>query len=141
MITEMKKTARVRSAIIVPALLIAAMLISACDSPQPRLPTVYTYNPGAAFTINVAHDNPRSVLRCAVVFEVLDASAAEEMVNYNFMIRNAVLVVMGSLTMEELTTEKNIPEIAQRMVDLVNEALGGNVPLVVGAYFTEFIFS
>jgi flagellar basal body-associated protein FliL len=83
----------------------------------------------------------RRVVKCAVMFEVIDDKAGIELTEHNSTIRNAILVVLGGLTLEELTTDKDLNEISQRIVNQVNEAVGSRVNLIVGAYFTEFKLS
>ena len=134
----MKKLKHIRPTLLVPAILILAFLFSACAAEVPRLPAPYTYNPGAAFTTNVNDDDPRRLVKCAVVFEVIDATAIEDLAPYNFVIRNAVITVLSGLTVEDLTTNRDLQEISQKLVDKVNESIYGQINLIVGAYFTEF---
>jgi len=120
------------------AVLAGMFLLAACDSPPPRVLPVHVFNPGVTFTTNFNHDDPRRQIRCAVVFEVLDEAAIEDLDSLNFIVRNAVLVVLGELTMEELTIDRDLDGIAERIVDRVNEDLGLPMNLVLRAYFTEF---
>ena len=120
------------------AVLAGIFLLAACDSPPPRVLPVHVFNPGVTFTTNFNHDDPRRQIRCAVVFEVLDEAAIEDLDSLNFIVRNAVLVVLGELTMEELTIDRDLDGIAERIVDRVNEDLGLPMNLVLRAYFTEF---
>jgi len=138
----MKKVTPTRSVVFVSAVLIIMFFLSACGGQEEsRLPTIYTYNPGAVFTTNIRDDDPRKMVKCAVIFEVIDEAAATDLVAYNSVIRNAVLVVLGDLTTDDLTKHKDLQEISQRLVDKVNEALAGRVNIVTGAYFTEFALS
>jgi len=125
------------------SIVLLALFLSACGSEEPpqRLPSRYVFNPGAVFATNINHDDPRRVLRCAVMLEVIDEQASIELVSFDDTIRNAILVVLGELTMAEVTTDKNLDAIAARIVAQVNEALGGHIPLVVGASFTEFVLT
>jgi len=137
----MMKKAKARLALLIPIILILAFVLSACDSQDPRLATVYTYNPGAAFSTNINDDDPRRSVRVVVVFEVIDEAAVTELTAHNFIIRDSVLRVLGSLTMAEVTTNKDLDRISLSLVEGVNEALGGRVDLIIGAYFTEFSLS
>ena len=137
----MKKITHFRLALLVPAILAIALLLSACTKQAPRLTTPFTFSPGAAFTANIKNEDPRKLLKCAIVFSVVDEAATTELTAYTFIIRNAVLVVLGELTETELTTNRNIEDIAQRLVDKVNEVVPSSFPLIVGAYFTDFVFS
>ena len=137
----MKKVTPVRSALFVPAVLIIALLLSACNKEVARLPETFTYNPGASFTANINNEDSRRLVKCAVMFEVIDEAATTELASHNFVIRNAVLMVLGELTVEELTVNRDLKDISQRLVDQINGALKSNIPLIVGAYFTEFTFS
>ena len=137
----MKKLMTVRAALFIPALLIVSILLSACNQEAPRLPAVYSHNPGPLFQTNLNDEDHRRVIRCAVMFEVIDERAQEELSGRNFVVRNAVLSVLGELTMDEVTQNKDLEEISERLVERVNEAIGSYIPLVVGAYFTEFAVS
>ena len=128
----------IKPTLLLAAILVIAFLFSACTAEAPRLPTVFTYNPGSAFTTNVNDDDPRRLIKCAVVFEVIDEAASEDLVAFNFKIRNAVITVLSGLTVDDLTTNRDLQAISQQLVDKVNEAIYGQVNLVVGAYFTEF---
>lgn len=137
----MKKATRTRSFLVVPAILTIALLLSACSSEEARLPAAYSYSPGASFATNINDEDIRRVVRCTVVFEVIDEEATIDLVDYNFIIRDAVLKVLGELTMEELTVDKDLDEIAQRLVDRTNEAIDSKIDFIIGAYFTEFSLS
>jgi len=139
----MKKVMKILSVLLVCSVLIFAMLTSACNNTQqlPRLATPYTYNPGAGFQTNIKDEDPRRTIRCSVIFEVIDEDAVTELADHNFVIRNAVLIVLGELTREELTVNRDLQEISQRLVDQVNDAIRSNINLVVGAYFTEFVLT
>ena len=131
-------------ALILSSVIFLTLFLTACDGddePTQRLPTRHIFNPGAVFATNINHDDPRRVLRCAVIFEVFDELAAEELVYFTDTIRNAVLMVMGELTIYEVTTEKNLEDIAARIVERTNAAIGNNFDLIVGASFTEFVLT
>jgi len=139
----MKKITPVRLVFFVPAVLIVVLILSACGGTEaaPRVPSTYIFNPGAVFTTNINDDDPRRVIRCSIIFEVVDEAAIEELAGYNAAIRNAVLIVLGQLTMEEVTTGKDLQEISQRLVEQVNDAIYSYIDLVIGAYFTEFVLA
>ena len=123
------------------ALVLIILLLAACGGSDARVPKVYTYSPGAAFSTNINGTEPRRVLKCVVQFEVIDEAAITELEGLNFIVRNAVITELGKLTEVELTTEKDLPGISQRLVDCVNEAITSNINLVVRAYFTDFLLS
>ena len=137
----MKKVSRVRSVLFFSVVLIIAILLSACNKQEARLPTTYIHNPGAAFSANINDEDTRRVLKCAVIFEVIDEAAATELTNYNYVVRNAVLMVLGELTIDELTINKDMQDISQRLISQVNLSVQSKVDLVIGAYFTEFVLS
>ena len=137
----MRKTTPVRSVMLISAVLLFAMLLSACAEQATRLPATHVYSPGAVFSTNINDTDVRRVLRCAIIFEVIDEAATEELVEFNHAIRNAVLVVLSGLTVEELTTNKDLNAIAEMLVEQVNEVIPSHVNLVVGAYFTDIVLS
>ena len=139
----MRKISTIKLILILSSVIMLTLLLTSCgsDTPAQRLPDRHVFNPGAVFATNINHDDPRSVLRCAIMFEVLDERAGEELLNFADTIRNAVLTVMGELTMAEVTTEKNLDDIASRIVERVNAAIGGPYTLIIGASFTEFVLT
>jgi flagellar basal body-associated protein FliL len=136
-----KRLNRNRILSLVFALLLIASLLSACNKTDPRVPKVYTYSPGAAFSTNINDPEPRRVLKCVVLFEVIDEDAVTELTDLNFIIRNACIAELSSLTLEELTINRNIDDVSQRLVDCVNAVIPSNINLVVRAYFTDFLLS
>jgi len=137
-VVTVKKKLLTRLAPVISIVLLALFLISACDSAPPRIPVTHTFSPGPAFSTNFNDEDPRRQVRCVVIFEVIDEAAIAEVEANVFVVRNAVLSVLGELTMPEITTERNFDDISQRLVERVNEDLGSNIDLVVRAYFTEF---
>ena len=133
----MKKTTLRKVALILSIIIIASFILSACDSPDPRIPTKYFFNPGGPFTTNVNDDDPRRQIRCSIVFEVVDEAAIEELTEINFIVRNSVLQVLGELTIPEITKERDLDEIIERLVERVNEDINSNINLIVWAYFTD----
>ena len=123
------------------AIILSTALLASCSGKDPRVPKVYTYSPGPAFSTNINDPDPRRVLKCVVSFEVIDEAAVDELTELNFIIRNACIAELSSLTMEELTTNRNLDNVSQRLVDSVNEVVPSNINLVVRAYFTDFLLS
>jgi len=134
----MKKTIFKRLAIVIPVILIAVFLISACDSPEPRIPAAHYFTPGGQFQTNVNDEDPRRQIRCTIVFEVVDEQAIVELEDVTFKVRNSVLSVLGELTIPEITTHRDLDAISQRLVDRINEDLPSSYELFLRAYFTDF---
>lgn len=134
-----------RVSVIILALLIACSVVACGEDDPPRVEPVITYSPGAVFSTNFNHDDPRRQIKCAIMFEVLDEEAVLELEAVNYRVRNAVLSVLSELTMDELTTNRNQDAIAARIVERVNYEVGASIGrsddiihLVISAYFTEF---
>jgi len=134
----MKKTTISKVFLVISIVLIASFLLSACDSPDPRIPVKYTFTPGGPFSTNVNDEDPRRQVRCTIVLEVIDEAAIEELEEYTFIIRNSILSVLGELTIPEITTGRNLENIAERLVERINEDINSHYDLVIGAYFTDF---
>ena len=134
----MRKKALNKLALVVSILLIAMFLISACDSPEPRIPAAHYFSPGASFQTNVTDRDPRRQIRCSVVFEVVDEQAIVELDEVTFKVRNSVLAVLGELTTDEIMEDRNLEAIAQKLVDRINEDIPSSIPLFVRAFFTDF---
>jgi len=136
----MFKAKSVRIISLILAVLSTALLLSACKKEaEPRVSTTYTFDPGTMFLTNINDEDPRRVVKCSVIFEVIDPAARMELSEQNHAIRDAVLVVLGELTLEELTKGRDLQDISQRMVNKVNEQINSVEDLVIGAYFTEFV--
>ena len=140
----MKKATLSKIAVVILIVFIAVFVISACDSPPPRIAHAYYYSPGGPFQTNITafdrddNPDPRRQLRISIVFEVIDEAAIEELGEVNFIVRNAVLQVMGELTMEEITVYRNLDDLIERFVERINEDIQSNIDMVVWGYFTEF---
>ena len=140
----MKKATLRKVALILSIIFIATFILSACDSPPPRITPAFYFNPGGPFQTNITtfdrdeNPDPRRQLRCSIIFQVVDESAIEELGEVNFIVRNSVLQVLGSLTMEEITVRRDLDEIIQRLVDQINEDISSSIDLVIWGYFTDF---
>jgi len=140
----MNKATIRKIAIVVSIVLIAGFVISACDAPPPRITPAYYFSPGGPFQTNITafdrddNPDPRRQLRCSIVFEVIDEAAIDELMEINFIVRNAVLQVMGELTMDDVTIHRDLDGLIQRMVDRINEDIDSHVDLVLWGYFTDF---
>ena len=134
----MKKSTLGKLALVLSIVLMATIVLAACDSPEPRVPTKYFFNPGGPFATNVNDEDPRRQVRCSIVFEVIDEAAIEELNEITFIVRNSVIAVLGELTIPEITTERNQPDIIERIVEQVNFDINSHIDLIVGAYFTDF---
>ena len=135
----MKTVKNIRKILLITSvLLVALLLLSACDPPPVRVPETFTFTPGPAFATNINDVEPRRQVKCSVVFEVIDEQAVAELSSHVYVVRDAVIKELGKLTMDELTTEKDLEALAHRLVEHVNEALRSNVDLVTRAFFTDF---
>ena len=134
----MKKTTLNKVILIISIILIATFILSACDSPPPRIPEKFFFNPGGPFSTNVNDEDPRRQVRCSVVFEVVDEEAIDELTEVTFIVRNSVIAVLGELTIDEMTTQRDLDNIIERLIVRVNEDVNSAIDLVIGAYFTDF---
>ena len=143
-VVRMKKTILKRLAIVIPVILITMFLISACDSPDPRIAAAHYFSAGGQFQTNVTvldkdgNPDPRRQIRCTIVFEVVDEQAVAELEEVTFKVRNSVLAVLGELTLEEITVNRDLDAISQRLVDRINEDLPTTYELFLRAFFTDF---
>ena len=140
----MQKATLSKIALVILVVFAAVFIVSACDSPPPRIAHAYYFSPGAPFQTNITafdrddNPDPRRQLRCSIVFEVVDEAAIEELGEVSFIVRNAILQVMGELTMEEITVHRDLDDLMQRFVDRINEDIRSNINLIVWGYFSEF---
>ena len=135
----MKKSILNRLAMVIPLILIAMFVISACDSPEPRILVAHYWTPGGPFSTNVNDDDPRRRIRCTIVFEVVDEAAIAELEEVTFKVRSSVLAVLGELTIPEITTQRDFDDISYRLIERINEDLPTDYELFKKAYFTDFV--
>jgi len=135
----MNKATYKKIAIIMSVILIAVFLVSACDSPEPRIATTHYFTAGGPFSTNINDaDNPRLQIRCTIVFEVIDEQAIEELDQVVFKVRSSVLSVLGELTIADITTNRNFDRLSDRLIDRLNEDIPSSYSLFERAYFTDF---
>ena len=134
----MKKVSVNKLALVISVILIALFLISACDSPEPRILSTYYYTPGGPFVTNVNDEDPRRRIRCTIIFEVVDEQAVVELEDVTFKVRSSVLAVLGELTIAEITTHRDFDDISTRLIERINEDLPTEYELFKKAYFTDF---
>jgi len=135
----MKKTSFKRLAIVISVILIAMFVISACDSPEPRIATTHYYSAGGPFSTNINDaENPRLQIRCSIVFEVIDEQAIAELDQVVFKVRSSVLAVLGELTIADITTHRDFDSLSERLIDRLNEDIPSTYELFLRAYFTDF---
>ena len=135
----MKKASLKRLAIVISVVLIATFVISACDSPEPRITTTYYFTAGGPFSTNINDaDNPRLQIRCTIVFEVVDERAIEELDQVVFKVRSSVLSVLGELTIADITVNRDFDSLSDRLVHRINEDIPATESLFKRAYFTDF---
>ena len=134
----MKKAKTNKLALIISVILIAIFVISACDSPEPRILSTYYYTPGGPFSTNVNDEDPRRRIRCTIIFEVVDEQAIEELEDVTFKVRSSVLSVLGELTIPEITTHRDFEDISRRLIERINDDLPTDYELFKKAYFTDF---
>jgi flagellar basal body-associated protein FliL len=134
---NVKKAIFKKIAPLVSAMLAGMFLLAACDSAPPRVLPVHTLPLGSIST-NFNHDDPRRQINTSIVFEVFDEAAVEELAPLTFIMRNAVLSILAELTLEDITTNRNLDYLGERIVERANNDLGLNIDLIVRAYFTDF---
>ena len=134
----MKSVTFKRVVLVVSIVLIATFLLSACNVHEPRIQESFYFNPGGPFSTNVNDEDPRRQIRCSIIFEVVDEAAIAELEEVSFIVRSSVLSVLGEITIAETTTQRDLDDIAQRIVERVNADLDADYDLILQAFFTDF---
>lgn len=122
-------------------LMLAVFVVSACASEAPRVLPIVSYTPmGGSFVINYNPEDLRRQVKCSLTFEIIDEDAAAELESLNYRVRYSVLAVLSELTIAEITVNRDLDEIAHRIVERVNNDLptGEDIKLVMRAFITEW---
>ena len=89
------------------------------------------------FTVNLLSDSGRRYLKVEMNLELDDEEVAAELDSKNAVVRDVVIRLLSSKTLEEISTAKGKEKLKEQMVNQLNLRLrDGNVRNV---YFTEFV--
>lgn len=111
------------------------------EAPEPATkpgPT-YAFEP---FIVNVAGTNGTRYLKASISVECADKRASAEIGAVEYKVRDAILAVLSSYNLEDLSDVSKRDAIRRRVADAIERSLsgdGGKSPRVRGVYFLEFV--
>ena len=89
------------------------------------------------FTVNLLSDSGRRYLKVEMNLELEDEDVAAELESKNAVVRDVVIRLLSSKTLEEISTAKGKEKLKEQIVNQMNLRLkDGNIRNV---YFTEFV--
>lgn len=90
-----------------------------------------------SFTVNLLSDSGRRYLKVQINLELDDEEVAAELESKTAVVRDTVIRLLSSKTLEEISTAKGKDNLKEQIVNQLNLRLrDGNVKNV---YFTEFV--
>ncbi len=101
---------------------------------EPVVGKIYSLSP---FTVNLADPKGRRYLKLKIQVEVKDDKALELLQKADPILRDQVIMLLTSLSFEEVMTPEGKIRIREELIDRFNRALKPNK--VKNIYFTEFI--
>jgi len=99
----------------------------------------YSFEP---FIVNVAGTNGTRYLKASISVECADKKVSAEIGAVEYKVRDAILAVLSSYNMEDLSDVSKRDAIRHRVADAIEKALsddGAKSPRVRGVYFLEFV--
>jgi len=102
--------------------------------PEPVVGQIYAMSP---FTVNLADPKGRRYLKLRIQIEVADEKALEIVQKADPVLRDQVIMLLTSLSFEEVMTPEGKIRIREELLDRFNRAL--KPTRIKNIYFTEFI--
>lgn len=90
-----------------------------------------------SFPINLADQGHRRYLRTQITMEYVDKRLASELELKGHRIKDTIINVLRSKTVNDLNTTEKSEALRQELMDEINELL--NEGKIIGLYFEEFI--
>jgi flagellar FliL protein len=89
------------------------------------------------FTVNLKSDAGRRYLKATISLELSGREVSIELDNKSPVIRDRIIRILTSKTLEEISSQKGKQKVSEQIVDTLNSMItDGNVRSV---YFTEFV--
>lgn len=89
------------------------------------------------FTVNLKSDQGRRYLKATISLELNGAELSIELDNKSPVIRDRIIRILSSKTLEEISSKKGKQKVSDQIIDTMNAMIvDGNVK---GIYFTEFV--
>lgn len=88
------------------------------------------------FTVNLADPQGRRVIRLGLALELGNATYAVEVKQQEARVRDAIIMLLASKTVADLSSEGSKATLKQQITDRTNQALGG--AKIVQVFITDF---
>ncbi len=105
--------------------------------PMRKLNEIGVLYPLDTFTVNLKSDSGRRYLKVTLDLELSGQELTAELDNKTAVIRDRIIRILTSKTLEEVTSRKGKDKLTQQIKDTLNAMLIDGQ--VLGVYFTEFV--
>lgn len=102
-----------------------------------KLSQIGTLYPLDAFTVNLKSDSGRRYLKTTISLELNGKELSLELDNKKPVIRDRIIRILTSKTLEEISSKKGKQKISEQIMDTLNSMITDGS--IEGIYFTEFV--
>ena len=102
-----------------------------------RLSSIGILYPLDTFTVNLKSDSGRRYLKVTMSLELDGKEISMELDNKSPVIRDRVIRILTSKTLEEISSSKGKQKVSQQIMDTLNAMISDGQ--IRGIYFTEFV--
>ena len=107
------------------------------DISSRKLSDIGILYPLDTFTVNLKSDSGRRYLKATISLELNGEELSLELDNKSPVIRDRIIRILSSKTLEEISSKKGKQKVSDQIVDTMNAMIvDGSVK---GIYFTEFV--
>lgn len=110
---------------------------SAIGEDNRKLSEIGVLYPLDTFTVNLKSDSGRRYLKVTMDLELSSQDLTAELDNKTAVIRDRIIRILTSKTLEEVTSRKGKDKLTQQIKDTLNSMLDQGQ--IQGVYFTEFV--
>ncbi|MCF6339981.1 MAG: flagellar basal body-associated protein FliL [Sulfurimonas sp.] len=102
-----------------------------------KLSDIGVLYPLDTFTVNLKSDAGRRYLKATISLELDDEELSIELDNKSPVIRDRIIRILTSKTLEEISSKKGKKKVSEQIIDTLNAMIVDG--RVQGIYFTEFV--
>lgn len=107
------------------------------DMGSRKLSEIGILYPLDTFTVNLKSDAGRRYLKATISLELNGKELSMELDNKSPVIRDRIIRILTSKTLEEISSKKGKQKVSEQIVDTLNSMISDGS--VKGIYFTEFV--
>lgn len=93
--------------------------------------------PMDTYTVNLKSDTGRRYLKATLSLELEGKELDKELTSKTAVIRDRVIRILSSKTVEEVSSQKGIQKVTEQIMDTLNSMITDGS--IKGVYFTEFV--